>query len=181
MKFKERIDTFLELQNKDVDFENIAKQLEVSVKTLRSFLNRRGYKLENGKYMLQENVDIKENKVNQIVFDEVKKTKKVLKSKPKKDKKINITQEDIDKLCEVYDWYLEVKDYKNMKPKKMTSKIKDVNVENTTIDELKSTTIKIDKNVWEDFERLCSNSDYNKTQIITQALKEFIKEYRHLI
>jgi metal-responsive CopG/Arc/MetJ family transcriptional regulator len=41
--------------------------------------------------------------------------------------------------------------------------------------------LKIDKNVWEEFERLCSNSQFSKRQIITQALKDFMKEYKHLL
>ena len=86
----------------------------------------------------------------------------------------------MDKLCEVYDWYLEVKDYKSMKPKR-TSKKKDVLIDNLEIKELKSTSIKVEKNTWEEFERLCSNSEFSKQQIITQALKDFMKEYRNLL
>ena len=36
-------------------------------------------------------------------------------------------------------------------------------------------------NTWEEFERLCSNSNFSKQQIITQALKDFMKEYKHLL
>ena len=99
--------------------------------------------------------------------------------KPKKDRKINITQEDLDKLCEVYDWYLEVKDY-NIKPKKVSNK-KDVHIDDEHIDELKTTRIRIDKEIWNDFERLCSNSNFEKHQILTQALKEFMKKYKNLL
>ena len=42
-------------------------------------------------------------------------------------------------------------------------------------------SIKVDKKTWEDFERLCSNSQFSKQQIITQALKDFMKEYKHLL
>ena len=192
MSTNDRIQKFIELQDKDISFEDIAKELEISKNTLRNFLNKRGYKSKKGKYILV-------NKQSQIQFDEVKKspgkkinkkgesneqkniTKKVVsKASIKKEKKVNVTQEDIDKLCEVYDWYLQVKDCKSIKPKKRQNK-KDVNIEEKNITNLKSTNIKVDKNTWEEFERLCSNSEFNKKEILTQALKDFMKEYKHLL
>ncbi|CZS01600.1 MULTISPECIES: DNA-binding protein [unclassified Clostridioides] len=119
--------------------------------------------------------------IEQIKFNDtdLKNTKSKKNVKPKKDRKINITQEDLDKLCEVYDWYLEVKDY-NIKPKKISNK-KDVHIDDESIDELKTTRIRIDKETWNDFERLCSNSNFEKHQILTQALKEFMKKYKNLL
>lgn len=213
MKGNERLKLFLELQNKNINIDDIAKQLGITTKTLRGFLNKNGYKLENNKYVLKdknnlsqisfieidskEKKDIKKtskknlvikkntkNENNKLKKDEEKikdiANKKVNK-KNKKDRKINLTQEDMDKLCEVYDWYLQVRDNKNMKPKKITSNKKDINIEEKELYELKSTSIKVDKSTWEDFERLCSNSNFSKQQIITQALKDFMKEYKHLL
>ena len=213
MKGNERLKLFLELQNKNINIDDIAKQLGITTKTLRVFLNKNGYKLENNKYVLKdknnlsqisfieidskEKKDIKKtskknlvtkkntkNENNKLKKDEEKikdiANKKVNK-KNKKDRKINLTQEDMDKLCEVYDWYLQVRDNKNMKPKKIISNKKDINIEEKELHELKSTSIKVDKSTWEDFERLCSNSNFSKQQIITQALKDFMKEYKHLL
>ena len=213
MKGNERLKLFLELQNKNINIDDIAKQLGITTKTLRVFLNKNGYKLENNKYVLKdknnlsqisfieinskEKKDIKKtskknlvikkntkNENNKLKKDEEKikdiANKKVNK-KNKKDRKINLTQEDMDKLCEVYDWYLQVRDNKNMKPKKIISNKKDINIEEKELKELKSTSIKVDKSTWEDFERLCSNSNFSKQQIITQALKDFMKEYKHLL
>jgi len=213
MKGNERLKLFLELQNKNINIDDIAKQLSITTKTLRGFLNKNGYKLENNKYVLKdknnlsqisfieidskEKKDIKKtskknlvtkkntkNENNKLKKDEEKikdiANKKVNK-KNKKDRKINLTQEDMDKLCEVYDWYLQVRDNKNMKPKKIISNKKDINIEEKELKELKSTSIKVDKSTWEEFERLCSNSNFSKQQIITQALKDFMKEYKHLL
>jgi len=218
MKGSERIEKFLELQNKDMGFEYISKEIGITVKTLRSFLNRNGYKLENGKYIIKENNEIKQiefkdtnkdkkndvkNKKNKKIKEEKDIDKKDIKKigkttnlnskidvsikekkksnlKPKKDRKINMTVEDMDKLCEVYDWYMQVKDYKAIKLKTQSSK-KDINIENNDIKDLKSTSIRVDKKVWEDFERLCSNSQFSKQEIITQALKDFMNEYKHLL
>jgi len=218
MKGNERIEKFLELQNKNMGFEYISKEIGITVKTLRTFLNRNGYKLENGKYTMKENNEIKqvefkdankdkkdnvkniknkkikeEKDIDKKDINKIKKTTKVNSKievsikekkknnlKPKKDKKINMTVEDMDKLCEVYDWYMQVKDYKAIKPKIQSSK-KDINVENNNITDLKNTSIRVDKKIWEDFERLCSNSRFSKQEILTQALKDFMNEYKHLL
>lgn len=217
MKDKERIKKFIELQDKDLKFEDIALELGIAKTTLRAFLNKNGYKMNNGKYKLKDesskfkqmefeqsentsknkSTKIKENKSDynkEVKIKKEKNTKKKVDSKkdnaveikkikratPKKDRKINITQEDLDKLCEVYDWYMEVKDLKSMKSKSNTNK-KDIKIEDTNLDSLKSTSIKVDKKTWEDFERLCSNSKFSKQEIITQALKDFMKEYKNLL
>ena len=211
MKGNERLEKFLQLQNKNISFENISKEIGISPVTLRRFLNKMGYKSENGKYILTSEIEkneiVKTNKKDnkgllnkratkkttkkemQISFDNLEeKSKKannskknnVSKIKSKKDRKINITQEDLDKICEVYDWYLEVKDYKSMKPRKTSNK-KDVIIEDKELKDVKGTSIKVDKNTWEEFERLCSNSEFSKQQILTQALKDFMKEYKHLL
>lgn len=258
MKGNERIEKFLELQNKNINIDDIAKEIGITTRTLKSFLTKNGYKLENGKYVPKEldavdqiafteipaeekkttkrntkksiepkseeiksktNTKAKSNtnattrkttnsansknttkttsnvkattaekkstkltaKSNaRTTNKEVQKTTKVNNTKPKKDRKINLTQDDMDKLCEVYDWYLEVKDNKSMKPKKAISK-KDINIEEKNLKDLKSTSIRVDKSTWEDFERLCSNSEFTKQEIITQALKDFMKEYKNLL
>ncbi|WP_419727287.1 DNA-binding protein [Terrisporobacter petrolearius] len=202
MNSKDRIELFLKYQNQNMSFEDISEKLEMKPATLRRNLNKNGYKSEKGIY-------VKSIDESQISFDNVNSTKKSSKSKlktkdtkeksktketikpkekvnkkkstiPKKDKKINICQDDIDKLCEVYDWYIEVKDNKVFKPKKMSNK-KDVVLDTEEIGDVKSANIRVDKQTWEDFERLCSNSSYNKKEILTQALKDFMKEYKNLL
>ena len=220
MKDKERIKKFIELQDKNLKFEDIALELGIAKTTLRVFLNKNGYKMNNGKYKLkddyielkqiegEENKNYNKNKStktkeNKTTSKKEKDTTKTGKTKesnlkknikvenkvenkttkrqiPKKDRKINITQEDLDKLCEVYDWYMEVKDLKSMKSNSSKNK-KDIKIEDTNLESLKSTNIKVDKKTWEDFERLCSNSKFSKQEIITQALKDFMKEYKNLL
>lgn len=220
MKDKERIKKFIELQDKNLKFEDIALELGIAKTTLRVFLNKNGYKMNNGKYKLKDDfiefkqIEFEENKnynknkstktkENKTTSKKEKDTTKTGKTKesnlkknikvenkvenkttkrqiPKKDRKINITQEDLDKLCEVYDWYMEVKDLKSMKSNSSKNK-KDIKIEDTNLESLKSTNIKVDKKTWEDFERLCSNSKFSKQEIITQALKDFMKEYKNLL
>lgn len=187
MKDKERIKKFIELQDKNLKLEDIALELGIAKTTLRVFLNKNGYKMNNGKYKLKDEViefkqiEFEENKnSNKKKSTKIKENKTTKRQTPKKDKKINITQEDLDKLCEVYDWYMEVKDLKSMKSNSNKNK-KDIKIEDTNLESLKSTSIKVDKKTWEDFERLCSNSKFSKQEIITQALKDFMKEYKNLL
>ncbi|CEI73427.1 hypothetical protein [Romboutsia hominis] len=72
MTANERIKIFLQLQNKNLKFQDIADKMEIKPQTLRSYLNKKGYKLTNGKYELKD--DIKEEK-KQIEFNEIKNTK----------------------------------------------------------------------------------------------------------
>ena len=138
-------------------------------------------KEKSKKVSIKKNISKKNiEKLNNKKFESKTTLSKSKTTKVKKDRRINITQDDLDKLCEVYDWYMQVKDYKSMKPKNISKK-KDVLVEELEMKEVKSTSIKVDKSVWEEFERLCSNSEFNKQQIITQALKDFMKEYKHLL
>lgn len=206
MDSKDRVELFLKFQNQNMSFEDISKKLEIKPATLRKTLNRNGYKSNKGIYVKSadesqisfediNNIneskksikvkakgnntkkDIGKNKKSNDKIDIAKK-KKV--ATPKRDKKINISQEDIDKLCEVYDWYIQVKDNKALKPKKLSNK-KDIVIEDENIKDIKSVNIRVDKGTWEDFERLCSNSSFNKKEIITQALKDFMKTYKNLL
>ena len=83
----------------------------------------------------------------------------------------------MDKLCEVYDWYLSVKDCKSLKRKKSK---KDIVIDFEPTED-KNVSLKVDKSVWEDFLRLCSNSSYDRKTIVTQALSDFMKVYKDLL
>ena len=86
----------------------------------------------------------------------------------------------MDKLCEFYDWYIQVKDNKALQVKKTSNK-KDILLENGNVKDIKSVNIRVEKETWEEFERLCSNSSFNKKEIITQALKDFMITYKNIL
>ena len=205
MTSNQRIDEFLKLQDKGISLDEIASTLGIKPQTLKRDLNKNGYKSVKGKYIKKDeksqNVSIQvsfvDNELNQKnnekkakkttpkktkVADQYKKNEKVKvkntkTSKTKKDKKINLTQEDLDKLCEVYDWYLEIKDCKSLKPKKTKKEIV-VDFEKT---EDKTVSMKVDKGVWEDFLRLCSNTSHDRKTLVTQALSDFMKVHKDLL
>ena len=207
MTSNQRIDEFLKLQDKGISLDEIASTLGIKPQTLKRDLNKNGYKSVKGKYIKKDeksqNVSIQvsfvDNELNQK-NNEKKAKKTTLKktkvaeqsnknenekvkvkntktSKTKKDKKINLTQEDLDKLCEVYDWYLEIKDCKSLKPKKTKKEIV-VDFEKT---EDKTVSMKVDKGVWEDFLRLCSNTSHDRKTLVTQALSDFMKVHKDLL
>ena len=104
-------------------------------------------------------------------------SKRVIKNK---NSKVNVTQEDMDKLCEVYDWYLQVKDLDiieaNANIKKTSIKIYD----NIIKDKKRISSI-VDESIWEDFSRLCENTCHKKGDVLTQAIKEFLIKHKDLI
>ena len=205
MTSNQRIDEFLKLQDKGISLDEIASTLGIKTQTLKRDLNKNGYKSVKGKYIKKDeksqNVSIQvsfvDNELNQKnnekkakkttpkktkVAEQNNKNEKVKvkntkTSKTKKDKKINLTQEDLDKLCEVYDWYLEIKDCKSLKPKKTKKEIV-VDFEKT---EDKTVSMKVDKGVWEDFLRLCSNTSHDRKTLVTQALSDFMKVHKDLL
>ena len=205
MTSNQRIDEFLKLQDKGISLDEIASTLGIKPQTLKRDLNKNGYKSVKGKYIKRDeksqNVSIQvsfvDNELNQKnnekkakkttpkktkVAEQSNKNEKVKvkntkTSKTKKDKKINLTQEDLDKLCEVYDWYLEIKDCKSLKPKKTKKEII-VDFEKT---EDKTVSMKVDKGVWEDFLRLCSNTSHDRKTLVTQALSDFMKVHKDLL
>lgn len=205
MTSNQRIDEFLKLQDKGISLDEIASTLGIKPQTLKRDLNKNGYKSVKGKYIKRDeksqNVSIQvsfvDNELNQKnnekkakkttpkktkVAEQNNKNEKVKvkntkTSKTKKDKKINLTQEDLDKLCEVYDWYLEIKDCKSLKPKKTKKEIV-VDFEKT---EDKTVSMKVDKGVWEDFLRLCSNTSHDRKTLLTQALSDFMKVHKDLL
>lgn len=205
MTSNQRIDEFLKLQDKGISLDEIASTLGIKPQTLRRDLNKNGYKSVKGKYIKEDensqNVSIQvsfvdselnqknnEKKAKKTTRKKTKvaeqnnknekvKVKNTKTSKTKKDRKINLTQEDLDKLCEVYDWYLEVKDCKSLKPKKPKKEIV-VDFEKT---EDKTVSMKVDKGVWEDFLRLCSNTSHDRKTLVTQALSDFMKVHKDLL
>lgn len=205
MTSNQRIDEFLKLQDKGISLDEIASTLGIKPQTLKRDLNKNGYKSVKGKNIKKDeksqNVSIQvsfvDNELNQKnnekkakkttpkktkVAEQNNKNEKVKvkntkTSKTKKDKKINLTQEDLDKLCEVYDWYLEIKDCKSLKPKKTKKEIV-VDFEKT---EDKTVSMKVDKGVWEDFLRLCSNTSHDRKTLLTQALSDFMKVHKDLL
>ena len=76
---EDRIDKFLELQSKGFKFAEIAQNLKISQSTLRTFLNKKGYKSEKGKYIFKDELNYNKSLDNRNLEEE--KAKEYEKSK----------------------------------------------------------------------------------------------------
>lgn len=160
------------MKGKYIKKDEKSQNVSIQVSFVDNELNQKNNEKKAKKTTPKKTKVAEQNNKNEKV--KVKNTKT---SKTKKDKKINLTQEDLDKLCEVYDWYLEIKDCKSLKPKKTKKEIV-VDFEKT---EDKTVSMKVDKGVWEDFLRLCSNTSHDRKTLVTQALSDFMKVHKDLL
>lgn len=119
----------------------------------------------------------------QIKFDDIiknnKKKKKRAGVKTKSPKRVSVTQEDMDKLCEVYDWYLWVKDMDMFKTPPIVENT-DIEIEEDIVKEKKKISATVDKEIWDSFDSLCKNTGYKKGEMISKALEDFLLKHKDL-
>lgn len=93
--------------------------------------------------------------------------------------RVSFTQDELDKLCEVYDWYMAIKD---LDPLKQVKHIENTNIkiEEDIIKQAKKVSITIDQDVWENFSTLATNISQKKGPLLTEILKEYLLKHRDL-
>ena len=96
-----------------------------------------------------------------------------------KKSKVNFTNEDMDKLCEMYDWYLMVKDKIN-DPQNDIRDLTSINVDENIVKNKKRVSVIVDESIWNDFDIICSNSSAKKGDVLTKIIKDFIKKHNDL-
>ncbi len=96
-----------------------------------------------------------------------------------KTSRVSFTQDELDKLCEVYDWYMAIKD---LDPLKQVKHIENTNIkiEEDIIKQAKKVSITIDQDVWENFSTLATNISQKKGLLLTEILKEYLLKHRDL-
>ena len=96
-----------------------------------------------------------------------------------KTSRVSFTQDELDKLCEVYDWYMAIKD---LDPLKQVKHIENTNIkiEEDIIKQAKKVSITIDRDVWENFSTLATNISQKKGPLLTEILKEYLLKHRDL-
>ncbi len=96
-----------------------------------------------------------------------------------KTSRVSFTQDELDKLCEVYDWYMVIKD---LDPLKQVKQIENTNIkiEEDIIKQAKKVSITIDQDVWENFTTLATNISQKKGPLLTEILKEYLLKHRDL-
>lgn len=96
-----------------------------------------------------------------------------------KTSRVSFTQDELDKLCEVYDWYMAIKD---LDPLKQVKQIENTNIkiEEDIIKQAKKVSLTIDQDVWENFSTLATNISQKKGPLLTEILKEYLLKHRDL-
>lgn len=141
--------------------------------SMTKYMKKHGYKVENNIYVLRddtchqlENAKIKtfiEKDDNGMTIDDT----------------LNIKKDMIDIIKHKEDIFDMIKWFKNRDDNSMTQVIEVIN-EGIKIDlpdsETTRTTIRINKIIWNEFDKFCSkNKEFNKQDLMAQALKDFIK------
>ena len=209
MDIQTKLNYILEQQSKNVNLETIAENLNMTIKAVRSFMGRQGYNSKKGVFIkkeentatsaeqltlgvaaqVSEKIDIipkRSKKVNTSISvdeEEITEPSVVLKyvaESTKKSGTLELTSEFLDMIYELRDWYNEVKELPQLKHK-ITRKNKDVITDESLINEPLSKRIQTDKELWESLSRLSENSGTEINILITQAIKNLLKDYKHLI
>lgn len=173
----EKANYILELQSEGKTRHQIKEILGYKhLDSMTKYMRKRGYKVENDKYTL------KDDSCHQDGNTEIKPILTVDDNSMTINDANNIKQdmiEIIEHKSEIFDmlnWF------KNRDDDSMTQVIEVIN-EGIKIDlpesETTRTTIRINKTIWDEFDLFCNeNKEFNKQDLMAQALKEFMKNNR---
>lgn len=173
----EKANYILELQSEGKTRHQIKEILGYKhLDSMTKYMRKRGYKVENDKYTL------KDDSCHQDGNAEIKPILTVDDNSMTINDANNIKQdmiEIIEHKSEIFDmlnWF------KNRDDDSMTQVIEVIN-EGIKIDlpesETTRTTIRINKTIWDEFDLFCNeNKEFNKQDLMAQALKEFMKNNR---
>lgn len=140
---------------------------------MTKYMKKHGYKVENNIYVLRDDTchQKKSPKISTLIeIDDNSMTT---------GDTFNIKQDMIDIINHKEEIFDMIKWFKNRDDNSMTQVIEVIN-EGIKIDlpecETTRTTIRINKIIWEDFDKFCSeNKEFNKQDLMAQALKDFMK------
>lgn len=169
----EKVNYILQLQSEGKNRHEIKDSLGYKhLDSMTKYMRKRGYKVENDKYILNddnchqvENVEIKPVSITDDNSMTMSNTN-------------NIKQDMIDIIGHKDEIFDMLKWFKNRDDNSMTEVIEVIN-EGIKIDlpesETTRTTIRINKTIWDEFDLFCSeNKEFNKQDLMAQALKEYM-------
>ena len=141
--------------------------------SMTKYMRKRGYKVENDMYVYSDD-DCHQIRSVKIKSPEVYDDKGMTNNNA-----LNIKQDMIeiikhkDEILDMIKWF------KNYDDKGMTEVIEVINEGikiNLPNSETTRTTIRINKSIWEEFDKFCNeNKEFNKQDLMAQALKDFMK------
>ena len=156
------------------DIEN--NDFQVNERVIGKRLRRKGYVKKGNKYVLPEDTEIKDDKMAPVVIkpseiitnrEDDKKNQLVINDKNVMDKVLGLVS-NYDKIMELLS-----------RNDKMYDKMYDGIVIELPQSEEYRTTIRVNKAVYEEFDRFCAvNKTFNKKDLISMALKEYVEKYK---
>lgn len=170
----EKVNYILKLQSEGKTRHEIKDTLGYKhLDSMTKYMRKRGYKVENDKYVLND------DSCHQVGSVEIKPIYVVDDNSMTINDSNNIKQdmlEIIDHKEEIFDM---IKWFKNRDDNSMTEVIEVIN-KGIKIDlpesETTRTTIRINRIIWDEFDLFCSeNKEFNKQDLMAQALKDFMK------
>ena len=141
--------------------------------SMTKYMKKHGYKVENNIYVLRDDI------CHQVENAKIKTFIQKDDNGMTIDDTLNIKKDMIDIIKHKEDIFDMIKWFENRDDNSMTQVIEVIN-EGIKIDlpdsETTRTTIRINKIIWNEFDKFCSeNKEFNKQDLMAQALKDFIK------
>lgn len=138
--------------------------------SMTKYMKKHGYKVENNIYVLRDDTCHQDQNIGVSMF---------IQTDDKGMTKSNIKQDIIDIIEHKEEIFDMLKWFKNRDDNSMTEVIEVIN-EGIKIDlpesETTRTTIRINKIIWDEFDKFCSkNKEFNKQDLMAQALRDFMK------
>lgn len=165
--------------NQQVTFDGLINPDDNNKEITDKFSNK-STKKENTKSIKKKSTTLKKNKTSEKISKESKSQKKSSSKKKvlKKNEKIIFTQEDSDKLCEVFDWYIGIRDSLEIN---LNSSSNIPTVSESIIAKKKKISLTVDDEIWSNFSVLCENIGTKKGELISEILKEYLVNHKDLI
>lgn len=156
------------------DIEN--NDFQVNERVIGKRLRRKGYVKQGNKYVLPEGAKMEDDKVTPIV---IKPSQVITNREDDKKNQLVISDKNVMKkvlgLVDNYDRIMELL----ARDDKMYDKVYDGIVIELPASEDYRTTIRVNKVIYEEFDRFCTeNKAFNKKDIISMALKEYMEKYK---
>ena len=170
----EKVNYILQLQSEGKNRHEIKDILGYKyLDSMTKYMRKRGYKVGNDKYILND------DSCHQVKNVEIKAIPNTDDNSMTMSNTNNIKQDMIEIIEHKEDIFDMLKWFKNRDDNSMTEVIEVIN-EGIKIDlpdsETTRTTIRINKIIWDEFDLFCGeNKEFNKQDLLAQALKNFIK------
>ena len=175
----DKVKKILELQEQGVPRKEIYKIMEYKeISSLNRFMKRRGFSLVGELFIKNEapNITNEDAKSNINIINKEEAPEDMINAIPEgfKENMINLVNQ-YDKLQEIINWFNTKDDIDNTNVIEVNTGIR-IDLPDAPI---KRTTIRVNDKVWNDFLDLAdANSEFDKHNLLSMAIKEYIEKYK---